>query len=351
MNDALQQSRSSAIFQRSIELASEAMQSSINNNQDFEYYHEVGGPELNQIRQLSGCAPTEAVDIERLKETCQTSLCYHKKYRTIDGSCNNLNKPWYGMAYTPFKRNLKPIYENSFNLPVGWSGVKKYNGFHVPSARTLSMGLLKEKPEKTTDDTRFTHMLMAWGQFVDHDLTLTPVSPASQRFNPNGRDIKCVDSCENALPCFPVKASEIYNDRFSSNKSPCMEFIRSAATCGTGYSGLFFNDIKIHEQINELTAFLDGSNVYGSGEEESARVRDSRFSRWNGLLLEGGRVKLLSGNMSKPMLPFDDPDRRPGSTVSNGGEPILPMDCRRNDFVETENDKNVECYSAFKLMK
>ena len=46
-------------------------------------------------------------------------MCFHKKYRTMDGSCNNLQNPSWGASNSPLKRLLPPQYENGFNSPVG----------------------------------------------------------------------------------------------------------------------------------------------------------------------------------------------------------------------------------------
>lgn len=40
-----------------------------------------------------------------------------------------------------------------------------------------------------------------------------------------------------------------------------MDFIRSSAICGSGVTSVFFNKIQPREQINQLTAFIDGSQV------------------------------------------------------------------------------------------
>lgn len=41
----------------------------------------------------------------------------------------------------------------------------------------------------------------------------------------------------------------------------CMDFIRSSAICGSGVTSVFFNKIQPREQINQLTAFIDGTQV------------------------------------------------------------------------------------------
>lgn len=57
---------------------------------------------------------------------------YADKYRTYDGTCNNLNHR--GMAFTPFKRILPPDYADGINDPR----VGKF-GNPLPSAREVSL--------------------------------------------------------------------------------------------------------------------------------------------------------------------------------------------------------------------
>ena len=40
-------------------------------------------------------------------------------YRTVDGTCNNFNQPWWGSVFQPLKRFLPPAYEDG-----------KYFNFH-----------------------------------------------------------------------------------------------------------------------------------------------------------------------------------------------------------------------------
>lgn len=78
---------------------------------DFHYEDVLSSDQLQLIARMSGCN-------EQLKANC-SDLCFHNKYRTIDGTCNNLQHPHWGAAHTAFRRLIKPIYENGFSNPVG----------------------------------------------------------------------------------------------------------------------------------------------------------------------------------------------------------------------------------------
>lgn len=88
------------------------------------------------IAQLSGCAQSQRI------EPCERQLCFHLRYRSIDGGCNNLKFPRWGAALSPFYRLLPPMYENGVNQPVGWNPERLYFGFPKPSARLVSYKLL-----------------------------------------------------------------------------------------------------------------------------------------------------------------------------------------------------------------
>ena len=50
----------------------------------------------------------------------------------------------------------------------------------LPNPRWMSQ---KNHPDEDLPDTRYTHMVMQFGQFLDHDLTLTPKDGKDVRFN------------------------------------------------------------------------------------------------------------------------------------------------------------------------
>lgn len=235
--------------------------------------------ELEVLGKLSGC--------QEHQREADCSSCFHQKYRSVDGSCNNLDNPLQGAAEIPFLRLLDPAYEDGVGLPIGWSGDK-------PSAREISLDILSAN--KVTDDESFSLMLMQVGQFLDHDIDLAPSSPSDIVFDIDNPEMlsSCADICDNDAPCFPIPVPE--GDHRIHRQ--CMSFTRSSAVCGSGASSLLVDDVGIHrEQLNAITSYIDGSMIYGSIERVAQKLREPGDS---GKLLEGDPTE--SG---KKLLPFD----------------------------------------------
>lgn len=163
--------------------------------EDFNYNDILSTEHLELIAQLSGC------NAHRLKPNCTQNMCYHLKYRSIDGTCNNLMSTHWGASYTGFRRLLKPMYENGLSTPIGWDRERLYNGFKKPSARLISTEMISTK--RITPDAQITHMVMQWGQFLDHDLDHALPSVSSESWD--GTD--CKKTCENTAPCYPIQVS------------------------------------------------------------------------------------------------------------------------------------------------
>ncbi len=238
--------------------------------------------DVELLSELSGCKEHNRIT--------DCSSCFHRKYRTIDGSCNNLDHPLWGVSETPFLRLMPAEYEDGIGLPVGWSQPK-------PSARLISQRIIATK--QVSPSTQYTLMLMQVGQFLDHDIDIAPVSPSGIVFNSAEPDslTSCDDICHNDAPCFPIQVPE--ND--PRIRRECLSFTRSSAVCGTGAASLLIGDVGIHrEQLNAITSYVDGSQIYGSTNVTAKILRrnDGTGRLWAGNTVEGFEDKYF--------LPFDN---------------------------------------------
>ena len=262
-------------------------------------------------------------------------------FRTINGRCNNVlpTKKTLGAASTKTARLLPQIvplleietYEtlppppgSSPSLPelerFQFFGISGNCSARCPAEQCVTnVPVRKPNPRLVsshfhTDDVKafdqqITHMVTQFGQFLDHDLTLTP-------------EEEIHDCCQDDSDpqCFPISIPR--DDGFYQangvNKT-CLEFTRSVAFCDVSIttspskSGLTVNvEQNEHEQMNAITAFIDASNVYGSDDATNKKLRT----------LDGtGKLKLDSGSL----LPFLGTDARVAGDIRSGETPGLAV--------------------------
>ncbi|XP_050012868.1 myeloperoxidase [Alexandromys fortis] len=234
--------------------------------------------QLNLLSKSSGCA------YQDVGVTCPEQ----DKYRTITGQCNNRRSPTLGASNRAFARWLPAEYEDGYSLPFGWTPGVKRGGFSVPLARAVSNAIVRFPNDQLTRDQQRALMFMQWGQFLDHDLTLTP-EPATRSSFFTG--LNCEISCLQQPPCFPLKIPP--NDPRIRNQEDCIPFFRSCPAC-TG------SNITIRNQINALTSFVDASAVYGSEDPLARRLRN--LTNQLGLLAVNTRFQ----DNGRALLPFDN---------------------------------------------
>ncbi|XP_078333074.1 salivary peroxidase/catechol oxidase-like isoform X2 [Crassostrea virginica] len=198
------------------------------------------------------------------------------KYRTANGLCNNLQNPKWGTPHRAHARYLHPEYDDGYNSPKQ----RGKNGGYLRSPREISNKVLAADPI-TPSEIKENLLLFAFGQFIDHDLTFTPIG-----IGEDGNPLKCCGKDGSDAECFPIKI-KAGDPRFSSN---CMEFTRSVPVpyndgCSIGY----------REQMNRVSSFIDGGMIYGDSILFNENLRGTlgclRGSKGN-LLPAGGMCHL-----------------------------------------------------------
>ena len=199
-------------------------------------------------------------------------VCDEKtEYRNVTGTCNNLDNPFWGSANIGMRRYLAAEYSDNSSAPfTGSSSTYSRQASSLPLARLVSLTF---HPDSDVASQEVSHMVTQWGQFLDHDITLTPENEVHD----------CCQEPEQS-ECFPLTLPS--DDPFYSSLSTaqtCLEFTRSTAFCE--------EPDTTREQMNAITAFVDASNVYGSDEETSALLRS--FSGGKLLVAAGSEKELL----------------------------------------------------------
>ncbi|KAG7309805.1 hypothetical protein JYU34_004307 [Plutella xylostella] len=226
--------------------------------------------------------------------TCKKSA----KFRTIDGSCNNLKHPAWGRSIAPFTRIAKPKYADGiFAMPVARSGRA------LPNARVLSTRLFQDAQ---MNSRVLSHLNTQWGQFVTHDMVFQVMESTDE-----GGINCCAGNGNDMLPpewendkCIPIRIPD--NDAFYSYQGvKCMNFVRSVTApredCSLGHA----------EQMNTVTSFLDGSPIYGSDPKLAKKLRAK----------SGGRLRTESRpKCTKGFLPMVE-DKSSVCVLRNSSDP------------------------------
>ncbi|XP_061460712.1 myeloperoxidase-like [Rhineura floridana] len=185
-------------------------------------------------------------------------------YRTITGECNNRKHPHFGASNHGYARWLPAEYEDGVSLPRGLIQGQLYHGHPLPLVRQVSNEIIATPNEDTTDDQERSLAFMHWGQWVDHDMDLAPMTQTSIQ----NHEAECDTSCNYAPPCFPIKIPP--GDPRIKKPGVCMPFIRTTPVCNP--------TTFIREQLNAITSFLDASMVYGSEDPLAKSLRNQSNS-------------------------------------------------------------------------
>lgn len=178
-------------------------------------------------------------------------------YRNVDGTDNNPLDPELGQAKGTLLRFVDPAYGD---------GISTLAGDDRPSAREISNEIFAQDTTKP-NEFGYSDYLWAWGQFLDHDISITENSKHDD---------------EDAPIAVPTGDSSF--DPTSSGTAT-IGFTRSEFEPESGS-----DTDNPREQVNDITSYIDASNVYGADAERQAALRE-----------DDGRMKMSDGEL----MPFN----------------------------------------------
>ncbi len=201
-------------------------------------------------------------------------------YRTIDGTHNNQNHPRWGSAGVRLRRKTTLYYSDGVSSPAGADR---------PSAREISNAVAAQSGS-IPNQRNASDFFWQWGQFLDHDLVLSEPQTPAEPFD------------------IPVPAGDPFFDP-SGTDAKVIPLNRT----------IYRNARGIRQQVNEITAYIDASMVYGSDPDRALALRT----------LDGtGQLKVSPGRL----LPFNV-DGFPNAPDDNNPSFFLAGDVRANEQV------------------
>lgn len=166
----------------------------------------------------------------------------------IDGVGNNVDNPLWGATNASQERLAPADFLDGVSVP------RSGDEFNRPNTRNIS-NLISKQTDPIDNEMSLSDFVWAFGQFIDHDITLSPTGP-------------------EFAPIVVEEADEFFN------VGDIILFSRSAYDPATGID-------SPREYLNEVTSYIDASSVYGSDEERAAWLRT----------YVKGKMKVSEGNL------------------------------------------------------
>ncbi|MEZ6128874.1 MAG: peroxidase family protein [Planctomycetaceae bacterium] len=192
---------------------------------------------------ITANATTQVSNVEtfhfRDRTVALEDLNAEPEYRSIDGAGNNPINPEIGSINQQLLRLAAPEYADGIAAPAGDDR---------PHARFVS-NELSSQSEPEPNDRQLTDITWLWGQFLDHDISLSEAAYPAEPFN------------------IHVPAGDhLFDAEYTGNSE--IAFHRSVFDTSTGDS-----IDNPRQQINQITTFIDGSMIYGSDDDRAAQLR------------------------------------------------------------------------------
>ncbi len=166
------------------------------------------------------------------------------EFRTIDGTFNNSANPTWGAAGTNLVRRVAADYADGLNTPAGAGR---------PSARKVSNDICAQGAVVMPNNYNYSDFLWQWGQFLDHDIDETPIASPAEQFDVS------------------VPTGDAWFDPGATG----------TVTIAVDRSAYTNDNSGVRQQINNISSWIDGTNVYGN---DAARETELRTNDGTGKL-------------------------------------------------------------------
>ena len=193
------------------------------------------------------------------------------EHRSMNGEGNNAEYPNWGMAGTALLKLAPNSYADGVSTPPT----------SRPNPRTIS-NLVFAQDESVPNSSGASDITWQWGQFIDHDITLS------------------LDNTEEPFPISVPRGDPVFDPQGTGQASIHLDRSVFDPETGTGRD-------NPRRQTNALTAFIDASMVYGS---DDARALALRTNDGTGRLKTSHEGRLLPYNE-------DGLDNEGGSHLTN----------------------------------
>ncbi len=233
--------------------------------------------------------PPNKVDATRFFNERRPGSEGGEEFRTFNGTFNNLDRPRLGSIFIPLLRMAPADYGPNNSLARQ----------DAVSARVIS-NAVSNQSAAVFNNRDLSDFIWQWGQFIDHDIDLTEFQ-----------------SPEESAP-IPIPLGDAQFDPLSGGDK-FMPFSRSI------YSISLFRR-RVRQQLNEITAFIDGSGVYGSTLERANALRT----------FADGKLRTSDGGEFGDLLPLDDSGQQFLAGDIRAGEQA-GLSCMHTLFVREHN--------------
>ena len=238
---------------------------------------------------------------------------------SLDGAGNNIEKPSVGWAGSELLRLTDAYYDDpGFKPGAGFNGIRQFRPSSpndpLPNPRDVSNAIATQT-DSHANPLGASDWLWQWGQFLDHDLDL---NEGSRRDVPEDW---------SPIPVNPTIVGTDDPDPLFAGGVEMLPFVRVKAADGTGTG-----EGNPREHINEITSFIDASNIYGSDVVRAATLRTGLGDSFQDVPPpEGGSAS----SVASPPDGYDDRGRlltsldgygTDGGVFPNGRDPIVTTD-------------------------